>query len=202
MGGLGPEREGARMSLLTHHASGHGRCDFCCSPSWGRSPWSWRAFRHQRPVADAANTHGPATCTSVQLVYTIACRRPRSPSTPTPTPRSSSSGNIIVRGTLIMKPANGNVDHILRFTGINENNFVGGGMDPLASRRRALGDGCGPDHPPGRVEAGLVLHLPVLMGRRRGASPPPTPRTTTPVSPPSRRPRPRTPSATAPNCST
>jgi hypothetical protein len=45
----------------------------------------------------------------------------------------SSGGNIIVRGTLVMKPANGNVTHLLRFTGVNENNFVGGGMDPIAS---------------------------------------------------------------------
>ncbi len=45
----------------------------------------------------------------------------------------TSGGNIIVRGTLVMKPANGNINHIIRFTGINEANFVGGGMDPIAS---------------------------------------------------------------------
>ncbi|HVR79953.1 MAG TPA: S-layer homology domain-containing protein [Acidimicrobiia bacterium] len=45
----------------------------------------------------------------------------------------TSGGNIIVRGTLIMKPANGDVEHLIRFTGINESNFVGGGMDPIAS---------------------------------------------------------------------
>ena len=43
------------------------------------------------------------------------------------------TGNLIVRGTLIMRPANGNVDHVIRFTGINESNFAGGGMDPIAS---------------------------------------------------------------------
>ena len=45
----------------------------------------------------------------------------------------TSGGNVIVRGTLVMKPANGNVDHVLRFTGVNEASFVGGGMDPVAS---------------------------------------------------------------------
>ncbi|MGA7228892.1 MAG: S-layer homology domain-containing protein [Acidimicrobiia bacterium] len=45
----------------------------------------------------------------------------------------TSGGNIIVRGTLVMKPANGSVDHTIRFTGINESNFVGGGLDPVAS---------------------------------------------------------------------
>jgi len=43
------------------------------------------------------------------------------------------TGNLIVRGTLIMRPANGNVDHVIRFNGINESNFVGGGMDVLSS---------------------------------------------------------------------
>ena len=45
----------------------------------------------------------------------------------------TSGGNVIVRGTLVMKPANGNVEHVLRFTGVNESAFVGGGMDPVAS---------------------------------------------------------------------
>ena len=45
----------------------------------------------------------------------------------------TSGGNIIVRGTLVMKPANGNVEHLIQFTGINESNFAGGGMDPIAS---------------------------------------------------------------------
>lgn len=43
------------------------------------------------------------------------------------------SGNVVVNGVLEMKPANANVIHTLRFTGINESNFVGGGMDPIAS---------------------------------------------------------------------
>jgi len=45
----------------------------------------------------------------------------------------TSGGNIIVRGTLIMKPGNGNVDHVIRFSGVNEQGFVGGGLDPVAS---------------------------------------------------------------------
>ena len=42
------------------------------------------------------------------------------------------TGNLIVRGTLIMEPANGNVEHVIEFRG-NENNFVGGGLDPIPS---------------------------------------------------------------------
>jgi hypothetical protein len=41
-------------------------------------------------------------------------------------------GNLVVRGTLEMKPNKG-VRHILRFVGIDETRFVGGGMDVLAS---------------------------------------------------------------------
>ena len=44
----------------------------------------------------------------------------------------TSTGNIIVYGTLEMRPANGTIDHFLQFTGINEN-FQGGGNDPIAS---------------------------------------------------------------------
>lgn len=43
----------------------------------------------------------------------------------------SVSANVIVRGTLQMRPANPGVVHTLRFVGINEDNFVGGGMVPL-----------------------------------------------------------------------
>jgi hypothetical protein len=42
------------------------------------------------------------------------------------------TGNLIVRGTLEMKPRAG-VTHTIRFEGIDEGGFVGGGMDPLAS---------------------------------------------------------------------
>jgi S-layer homology domain len=52
---------------------------------------------------------------------------------PTADTTITSGGNIIVKGTLEMKPANSGVDHVLRFTGINESNFVGGGLDPIAS---------------------------------------------------------------------
>jgi hypothetical protein len=41
--------------------------------------------------------------------------------------------NIIVTGRLEIKPASATVKHVLRFTGINESNFKGGGMDPLTS---------------------------------------------------------------------
>lgn len=41
-------------------------------------------------------------------------------------------GNLVVRGTLEMKPNKG-VRHILRFVGIDETRFVGGGMNVLAS---------------------------------------------------------------------
>jgi hypothetical protein len=43
------------------------------------------------------------------------------------------TGNLVVLGTLEMKPANGNVEHLIQFTGINESSFVGGGMEVVAS---------------------------------------------------------------------
>lgn len=44
-----------------------------------------------------------------------------------------STGNVIVRGSLGMAPANGRIIHVLRFVGIDESNMVGGGDDPVAS---------------------------------------------------------------------
>lgn len=41
--------------------------------------------------------------------------------------------NVVVAGTLQMRPANAGVVHTLRFVGVNEAGFVGGGMDPIAS---------------------------------------------------------------------
>jgi hypothetical protein len=43
------------------------------------------------------------------------------------------SGNLILKGTLEMKPANPSIVHRLVFTGANEAEFVGGGMTPLAT---------------------------------------------------------------------
>lgn len=44
-----------------------------------------------------------------------------------------STHNLVVSGTLRMRPSSHTVIQAIRFIGINENNFVGGGMDPLAS---------------------------------------------------------------------
>jgi hypothetical protein len=43
------------------------------------------------------------------------------------------TGNLIIEGTLEMKPANGNVTHTIIFEGFNENGFQGGGMNPVDS---------------------------------------------------------------------
>jgi hypothetical protein len=43
------------------------------------------------------------------------------------------TANVVVEGKLIMRPAAATVIHTLRFTGINENKFVGGGMNVLAT---------------------------------------------------------------------
>ena len=43
------------------------------------------------------------------------------------------SGNVVVEGTLKMRPANGNIIHKLLFTNVDENAFVGGGVVPLAT---------------------------------------------------------------------
>ena len=42
------------------------------------------------------------------------------------------SGNLIVRGRLVMKPNRG-VRHVLRFVDVDEDAFVGGGLDPIGS---------------------------------------------------------------------
>lgn len=44
-----------------------------------------------------------------------------------------STKNVLVTGLLQMTPANPTVIQLIRFIGINENNFAGGGMDPVAS---------------------------------------------------------------------
>lgn len=54
-----------------------------------------------------------------------------------------SGGNVIVEGTLIMRPANPAVVHTLRFTNVNEADFVGGGDVPLASDRGLWVTGAG-----------------------------------------------------------
>jgi hypothetical protein len=43
------------------------------------------------------------------------------------------AGNVIVEGTLRMRPSGPHVRHTLRFVGVDESAFVGGGMDPLVS---------------------------------------------------------------------
>lgn len=53
------------------------------------------------------------------------------PSTPTTV---EISGNLVIEGTLEMKPVPG-VTHTLRFTGVTESTFVGGGMEVLESDR-------------------------------------------------------------------
>lgn len=50
---------------------------------------------------------------------------------PTSTTTVEAAGNVVVRGTLVMHPADRTVEHTLRFVGIDEQAFVGGGMEPL-----------------------------------------------------------------------
>ena len=52
---------------------------------------------------------------------------------PTKTTRVEVGGNVIVRGTLVMRPSSREVVHTLRFGGIDESVFVGGGMEPLST---------------------------------------------------------------------
>jgi hypothetical protein len=47
--------------------------------------------------------------------------------------RLESSGNVIVLGRLLMRPATPAVGHRLVFTGVREAGFAGGGMDPVPS---------------------------------------------------------------------
>ena len=43
------------------------------------------------------------------------------------------SGNVVVEGTMVMKPASAAIIHTLRFTNVDESIFVGGGTVPLAT---------------------------------------------------------------------
>jgi hypothetical protein len=42
-----------------------------------------------------------------------------------------SSGNVVVQGALAMKPADASIRHLLRFVGVDEAAFKGGGMQPV-----------------------------------------------------------------------
>src|SRR5690606_41555081 len=41
------------------------------------------------------------------------------------------SANVIVEGTLVMRPASGDIEHALIFEDVDESRFVGGGMAPV-----------------------------------------------------------------------
>ncbi len=41
------------------------------------------------------------------------------------------SANVVVEGTLVMRPGSRQVEHVLRFVGVDSSRFSGGGMDPL-----------------------------------------------------------------------
>lgn len=45
----------------------------------------------------------------------------------------TSTANIIVEGSWKMRPSSASVQHVLRFTGIDESKFIGGGMDVVKS---------------------------------------------------------------------
>jgi hypothetical protein len=55
----------------------------------------------------------------------------------------TAGANVIVEGRLEMQPASGDVEHVLRFDGVDVSSFVGGGMDPVASDTGlwVMGDG-------------------------------------------------------------
>ncbi len=43
-----------------------------------------------------------------------------------------SAANVVVEGTLVMRPSSAQVEHVLRFVGVDPSGFAGGGMDPVA----------------------------------------------------------------------
>lgn len=45
----------------------------------------------------------------------------------------TSRGNVVIEGLLQMRPASASVEHVLRFAGVDEKRFVGGGMEVLES---------------------------------------------------------------------
>jgi hypothetical protein len=52
---------------------------------------------------------------------------------PTASRTLSATGNVVVNGTLAMRPNNSTVVHTCRFVGVNEASYVGGGMVPVAT---------------------------------------------------------------------
>lgn len=48
---------------------------------------------------------------------------------PTASRKLQSTGNVVVKGRLVMRPASASVDHLLVFQGVDEAGMVGGGMD-------------------------------------------------------------------------
>jgi hypothetical protein len=52
---------------------------------------------------------------------------------PTSNVTLESTGNVVVAGQLVMRPALPSAEHVLRFTGIDESRFVGGGHHPIDS---------------------------------------------------------------------
>ena len=89
-------------------------------------------FATNSPVANAATITWTGTVTLPNGTYTIPAGTTVrfNPSVDT---RVTINGNIVVNGVLEMKPANGSVNHTLVFAGVNENAFVGGGMNFVAS---------------------------------------------------------------------
>src|SRR5690606_39388530 len=53
------------------------------------------------------------------------------------------SANVIVEGTRVMRPASGDIEHVLIFEDVDESRFVGGGMDPVESHVGLWGIGDG-----------------------------------------------------------
>ena len=89
-------------------------------------------FATNSPVANAAVITWTGNVTLPNGTYTIPAGTTVrfNPAVDT---RVTINGNILVLGELEMKPANGTISHNLIFAGVNENTFVGGGMNFLAS---------------------------------------------------------------------
>jgi hypothetical protein len=84
--------------------------------------------RPRRPAPAAVRTlSGAASFGALRIAAGETLRfDPRRSTTVTVT------GNVVVEGTLEMRPAPG-VTHVLRFADVDESRFVGGGMDPIPS---------------------------------------------------------------------
>ena len=104
------------------------------SPAPARRRWSdpatWGA--HVPGVDDIAEVDGPVVLDVDATTAGVVIREGGSLVFDETTPRTlTSTGNVVVRGLLVMRPSSPAIVHTLRFARVDERRFQGGGTEPL-----------------------------------------------------------------------